>query len=154
MLFEAAVLGSLLYAAEVRSFTAPQLKNFQTWVDGCCLYLADQRRRAMKEDQVTLADIRHRLRIKPLAVYIGLRRLRVLARLAALPPSRLERQALFWWMPSSFDGRLKKGARGTRVRKHLHGLLEEIRIIKGLDSKTWQHSWIEIAAKKKNGRTL
>jgi hypothetical protein len=152
LLFTAAVEGSLLYACEVRTYSAKEIQEYQVFLNGCTLRLTNQRRRDMHEQHVTMVDCRKKLGTLPVATSIGFRRLAWLQRLAKMPFSRPERMALFLWAPAEL--RATTSQRQPHIRTQYAKLLEELRTQTDLDAHTWQKTWVDIACDSKRWNAL
>ncbi len=71
MLAKATVLACLLFGAACRTFTAKQIRDYQTLMNRVAMGLCAQRRRTMHDDQVTLQDLRKTLHLDTVSVSIG-----------------------------------------------------------------------------------
>ena len=153
-LYTSVVLGSLLYGCECRAFTKKQIATYQTWCNKHVFGLLGQKRLDMHTEQKTMSDLRKKLGILPISTTIGIRRLRLLHRMASLPQDRLERKALFWWIDSEHDMPLKRRVGSITVRGQMWELLDEMRGFTGLTPIAWQHGWLDIAQNKLKWRKL
>ena len=86
------VINCLPYGCERRTFTGRQLNRYQTFANRITFALCSQRRSAMQDDQLTLADLRKKCGLVFLRRLIEMRQLQYLGHLARLPDERLEKK--------------------------------------------------------------
>ena len=118
--FLSAVLGSLLYASEVRVTLSEDLTRIQTFANRCIRYLVYAKRRVgfrqMRENHWRMTDLYDWTGFEMLEVYITRRTLRYLSSLAKFDDDRWEVQML----GADFEARSedKRGGRKLTLRQH------------------------------------
>ena len=148
MLFESTVMATMLYSAEARAFTKPEIRRMQTFVNRCTLGMLNVKQRHMHDDKVTMVDLRRKLGIPSIAVAIGIRQLRWLGHVARLDDTRLEKQALWLWHEHHGPGRRsrRKRCRGTNdTSTGLWSLLQDFKTTLDIPSTTWDTDWVRRA---------
>ena len=148
MLFESTVMATMLYSAEARAFTKPEIRRMQTFVNRCTLGMLNVKQRHMHDDKVTMVDLRRKLGIPSIAVAIGIRQLRWLGHVARLDDTRLEKQALWLWHEHHGPGRRsrRKRCRGTNdTSTGLWSLLQDFKTTLDIPSTTWDTDWVHRA---------
>jgi hypothetical protein len=142
-LVNSTVMASLLYGAEVRSFTAKELRSYQLLQNRITFGLSKQRKRTMQADQKTLSDLRQQLKIDTVGSMIDYRKLCYLGHLARKPEAALERKALFSWLEPENERPATK--KGHSLRHNYWHLLEQVRQQTSYDKKQWRTQWIKEA---------
>eukprot|EP00971_Amphidinium_carterae_P152386 3019839-Amphidinium_carterae.3 len=149
----ATVIPCLLYGCEVRTFTAAQLRRYQTFVNRIVFGLLGQRRMTMSEDHVTLADLRARLGWDTVSVWIRQRKLQFLAHVARAPQPNLAALALTAWLvPDSWTKCKGKKTLRSEYKSLLMGVRPYVQAEVQGEAVTaaatrWQSEWMEVAGR-------
>ena len=127
-----AVLGSLLYASEVRVWLREDLTRIQTFSNRCIRYMVYAKRkvgsRQMKENHWRMTDLYDWTGVEVLEVYITLRTLRYLSSLAKYDDDRWEVQML----DADFGAR-REDKRGGRKLTLIQKVMEHT----GVPAEAW-----------------
>ena len=146
--FMSAVLGSLLYASEVRVWLREDLTRNQTFANRCIRYVVYAKRRVgfrqMKHWRMT--NLYDWTGVEMLEVYIMRRNLSYLSSLAKYDNDRWEVQML----GAEFEARSgdKRGGRKLTLRQHYWNVIQKVMEHIGVPAEAWINEWRVLARDK------
>ena len=148
--FASAVLGSLLYASEVRVWLREDLTRIQTFANRCIRYMVYAKRkvgfRQMREKHWRMTNLYDWTGVELLEVYITRRTLKYLSSLAKYDNDRWEVQMLGAEFEARNDG--KRDGRRLTLRQHYWNVIQKAMEHTGVPAETWINEWKEVAKDK------
>ena len=148
--FMSAVLGSLLYASEVRVWLREDLTRIQTFANRCIRYMVYAKRkvgfRQMREKHWRMTNLYDWTGVEMLEVYIMRRTLSYLSSLAKYDNDRWEVQML----GAEFEARSgdKRGGRKLTLRQHHWNVIQKVMEHTGVPAEAWINEWRDVARDK------
>ena len=148
--FASAVLGSLLYASEVRVWLREDLTRIQTFASRCIRYMVYAKRKAgfrqMREKHWRMTNLYDWTGVEMLEVYIMRRTLSYLSSLAKYDNDRWEVQMLGAEFEARNDG--KRDGRRLTLRQHYWNVIQKVMEHTGVPAEAWINEWREVARDK------
>ena len=150
LVFASAVMGSLLYASEVRVFLREDLTRIQTFANRCIRYMVYAKRKVgfkqMREKHWRMTNLYEWTGVEMMEVYVTQRTLNYLSSLAKYDNDRWEIQILGAEFDARSDG--KRDGRRVTLRQHYWSVIQKVMEHTGVPAEAWINEWKETAKNK------